>query len=228
MPDAFVARQPIFNPKLDVVGYELLFRGEGYANDVAVIANPESATATVVLNALTELDLARIVGYKPAWINVSRSFVTGGLAHAVPPGLVGLEIPETEQFDDEMIATLRALKADGYQLALDDFQYRDGAEALLRAVRHRQARHHDLGRETLWRPGQASQALPGQDAGREARDADRPRVLPECRAAICSRATSFAALRSRARGASRPTAWHSFRSLPPSTTTRRARADSSS
>ena len=95
MPDAFVARQPIFNPKLDVVGYELLFRGEGYVNDVAMIANPESATATVVLNALTELDLARIVGYKPAWINVSREFVMGGLAHAVPPGLVGLEIPET-------------------------------------------------------------------------------------------------------------------------------------
>ena len=65
MPDAFVARQPIFNPKLEVVGYELLFRGEGYANDVATFANAESATATVVLNALTELDLARLVGPEP-------------------------------------------------------------------------------------------------------------------------------------------------------------------
>jgi c-di-GMP phosphodiesterase len=62
MPDAFVARQPIFNPKLEVVGYELLFRGEGYVTDMATIANPESATATVVLNALTELDLERLVG----------------------------------------------------------------------------------------------------------------------------------------------------------------------
>ena len=31
MSAAFIARQPIFNPKLDVVGYELLFRGQGYA-----------------------------------------------------------------------------------------------------------------------------------------------------------------------------------------------------
>ncbi len=149
MPDAFVARQPIFNSKLDVVGYELLFRGEGYVNDVAMIDNPESATATVVLNALTELDLARIVGYKPAWINVSRAFVMGGLAHAVPPGLVGLEIPETEQFDDEMIATLRALKVDGYKLALDDFRYRDGAEALLELFDIVKLNINELGRETL-------------------------------------------------------------------------------
>jgi len=94
MPDAFVARQPIFNPKLEVVGYELLFRGEGYANDMATFANAESATATVVLNALTELDLGRLVGTRTAWVNVSREFVVGGLAHVVPSHLVGLEIPE--------------------------------------------------------------------------------------------------------------------------------------
>ena len=131
MPDAFVARQPIFNPKLEVVGYELLFRGEGYANDVATIANPESATATVVLNALTELDLGRLVGSRTAWVNISREFVTGGLAHALPSGLVGLEIPETEQFDDDMIGALRDLKHEGYKLALDDFRYRPDSEALL-------------------------------------------------------------------------------------------------
>jgi c-di-GMP phosphodiesterase len=131
MPDAFVARQPIFNPKLEVVGYELLFRGEGYVNDMAMIANPESATATVVLNALTELDLGRIVGRRTAWVNVSREFVSGGLAHALPADLVGLEIPETEQFDDEMVGALRELKSAGYKLALDDFRYRPGSESLL-------------------------------------------------------------------------------------------------
>ena len=141
MPDAFVARQPIFNPKLEVVGYELLFRGEGYVNDVAMIANPESATATVVLNALTELDLGRLVGTRTAWVNVSREFVTGGLAHALPSDLVGLEIPETEQFDDEMLAALGELKQQGYKLALDDFRYRRGVRGAARAVRRRQAQH---------------------------------------------------------------------------------------
>jgi c-di-GMP phosphodiesterase len=149
MPDAFVARQPIFNPKLEVVGYELLFRGEGYANDVAMIANPERATATVVLNALTELDLGRLVGSRTAWVNISREFVTGGLAHALPSGLVGLEIPETEQFDDEMLDALGELKQKGYKLALDDFRYREGSEALLELFDVVKLNINELGREQL-------------------------------------------------------------------------------
>ena len=149
MPDAFVARQPIFNPKLEVVGYELLFRGEGYVNDVAMIANPESATATVVLNALTELDLGRLVGTRTAWVNISREFVTGGLAHALPSDLVGLEIPETEQFDDEMLAALGELKQQGYKLALDDFRYREGSEALLELFDVVKLNINELGREQL-------------------------------------------------------------------------------
>ncbi len=130
MPPAFIARQPIFDPKLQVVGYELLFRGRGYAAG-ALIDDAEVATATVVLNTLTELDMNRIVANKTAWINVSRAFVVGGLVHAVPPSVVGLEIPEDERFDDEMIGALRELKRAGYKLALDDFRYRDGSEELL-------------------------------------------------------------------------------------------------
>jgi c-di-GMP phosphodiesterase len=149
MPDAFVARQPIFNPKLEVVGYELLFRGEGYANDVAKFANAESATATVVLNALTELDLGRLVGSRTAWVNVSREFVVGGLAHVVPPHLVGLEIPETERFDAEMVGALRDLKHEGYKLALDDFRYRPGSEALLELFDVVKLNVNELGRDRL-------------------------------------------------------------------------------
>ena len=130
MPPAFIARQPIFNHKLQVVGYELLFRGRGHAAG-AQIDDAEVATATVVLNTLTELDMDRIVGHKTAWVNVSREFVVGGLVHAVPPSVVGLEIPEHEHFDDEMISALHELKRAGYKLALDDFRYRDGSAELL-------------------------------------------------------------------------------------------------
>src|ERR1700757_1303567 len=105
MPPAFIARQPIFDHKLQVVGYELLFRGRGYAAD-ALIDDAEVATATVVLNTLTELDMKRVVADKTAWINVSREFVLSGLIQAVPPTVIGLEIPEHERFDDEMLGAL--------------------------------------------------------------------------------------------------------------------------
>ena len=129
-PAAFIARQPIFNPKLEVVGYELLFRGRGYAAD-AQFDDAEVATATVVLNTVTELDMDRIVAGRTAWINVSREFVLDDLIQAIPPTVAGLEIPETERFDDEMIDALRDLKRAGYRLALDDFRFRDGSEEVL-------------------------------------------------------------------------------------------------
>jgi EAL and modified HD-GYP domain-containing signal transduction protein len=131
MPDAFIARQSIFNLKLEVVGYELLFRGDGYVKDAATFADAERATATVVLNSLTELDLRRIVGSTTPWINVSREFVLGGLAHAIPPEVVGLEIAENELFDEELTAALTGLKAHKYRLALDDFQGRPGSEPVV-------------------------------------------------------------------------------------------------
>src|SRR3982074_2336885 len=148
MHPAFLARQPIFNHKLEAVGYELLFRGRGYAAD-ALIDNAQRATAAVVLNTLTELDVQRIVAGKTAWINVSREFVVGGLVQAVPPSVVGLEIPETELFDDEMLAALRDLKSDGYRLALDAFRSRPPSEPRLELFDVVKLSMPELGREQL-------------------------------------------------------------------------------
>jgi c-di-GMP phosphodiesterase len=130
MSAAFIARQPIFDRNLRVVSYELLFRGHGYTAD-ALIDNPERATATVVLNTFTELELERIVGSKTAWVNISREFVLDGLVQAIPPHLGGLEISEDELFDEDMIAALRDLKEQGYRLALDDFRGRPATEPVL-------------------------------------------------------------------------------------------------
>jgi EAL and modified HD-GYP domain-containing signal transduction protein len=130
MPSAFIARQPIFNPQLEVVGYELLFRGQGYAAD-ALVDDPQRATATVVLNSFTELELRRIVGHRTAWVNLSRDFVLDGLVQAIPPKLGGLEIAEDETFDDELVAALSELKALGYRLALDDFRGRPGSDSVV-------------------------------------------------------------------------------------------------
>jgi c-di-GMP phosphodiesterase len=145
---AFIARQPIFNHKLNVVGYELLFRGRGYAAG-AQIDDAERATATVVLNTLTELDMDRIVAGKTAWINVSRDFVLGDLIQAVPPTVVGLEIPETENFDNEMVEALRELKQAGYKLALDDFRHREGADDVLELFDVVKLSMPELGRQQM-------------------------------------------------------------------------------
>jgi EAL and modified HD-GYP domain-containing signal transduction protein len=130
MHSAFIARQPIFDRKLDVVGYELLFRGRGYAGD-GLSDNPQLATATVVLNSFTELELKRIVGHKTAWVNVGREFVMDGLAQAIPASLGGLEVSESEEFDEELVDALRDLKSQGYRLSLDGFSSEFDAASVL-------------------------------------------------------------------------------------------------
>ena len=133
MSDVLVARQPIFDRRLELAGYELLFRGERNSAE-AMVANAQGATATVVMNSFTEIGLERIVGAHPAWINVSREFLLGGLVQTVPPALVLLEILEDQLIDDMLIAAVKKLKRRGYQLALDDFRYGPELEPLLALV----------------------------------------------------------------------------------------------
>lgn len=144
--DVFVARQPILDRRLRVVGYELLFRA-GPDHPHAEVVNAERATATVVLNSFTELGLEQMVGHARAWVNVSRDFVLGGHARAVPPHSVVLEILEDQVVDDELIEAIADLRADGYRLALDDFQFGPASEQLLDHVELVKLDLLELGRE---------------------------------------------------------------------------------
>ena len=130
MSDVFVARQPIFNRDLEVVGYELLFR----SREAQAIPSPEGATASVVLNAFTEIGLERIVGDRSAWINVSRDFILSGLTQTLPAGRVRLELLEDQLLDDRLIEALNDLSTGGYRIALDDFEYSEAAEPLMGLV----------------------------------------------------------------------------------------------
>jgi EAL and modified HD-GYP domain-containing signal transduction protein len=130
MSDVFVARQPIFNRDLEVVGYELLFR----SREAQAIPSPEGATASVVLNAFTEIGLERIVGDRTAWINVSRDFILSGLTETLPTGRVRLELLEDQLLDDQLIEALNELSTSGYRIALDDFEYSEAAEPLMELV----------------------------------------------------------------------------------------------
>ncbi len=124
-----MARQPIFDRKQKVVGYELLFR-DGKA-DSAVVVDQEAATATVMLNSITEIGFEQVVGGLPAWINISCDFVRQGLVQLLPPAPLVLEILEDQAIDDEMLAALAELKLRGHRLALDDFLYTPDTERLL-------------------------------------------------------------------------------------------------
>lgn len=120
-PQVFIGRQPIFNSKLEVVGYELLFR-PGNIDALGEI-DGDKATSQVINNALMEIGLDEIVGDAPAYINFTKELITNGIAELLPPERVVLEILETVTVDQELIDKISQLVDAGYQIALDDFVF---------------------------------------------------------------------------------------------------------
>jgi c-di-GMP phosphodiesterase len=127
--EVLLARQPILDGALTAVGYELLYRAG--ASEQADVRDNELATARVSLNAMTEIELERLVDERRAWINVSREFVLGGLAQTIPPERVVLELLEDQVVDGQLLDALSQLRAGGYQVALDDFTLTPEIEPLL-------------------------------------------------------------------------------------------------
>ncbi len=126
-----VARQPIFDRRMGVASYELLFPT---ASRPGVDFVDAGATSIVALNALIESGLDRIVGSHYAWIDASRELLLERQATNLPRSLVGLEIDTDLAIDDALTAAIAELSAKGYGLALGDFRYTPETEPLLDSV----------------------------------------------------------------------------------------------
>ena len=125
----FIGRQPIYDANLDLVAYELLFRsGE---QNAACVVDGDAATFTVMLNALVEIGLHRLVGDKAAFINLTRNSVLCEYASFFPQDQVVMEVLEHVEVDDELSELVQRYRENGYRVALDDFVYRPGLEPLI-------------------------------------------------------------------------------------------------
>ena len=119
-----VGRQPIFNRDGEVVAYELLFRGD--ADAVESGRFDTYATSHVIVNAFTEFGIAEVAGSHLCFINLTHEFLTGRLRIPFGPEQVVLEVLETVEVTDEVIAGITALVEAGYRIALDDFVWGSG------------------------------------------------------------------------------------------------------
>ena len=132
MKDVFVARQPIFDRRRQVHGYEVLFRNS--AENRALVNDADGATSTLLENAFFEFGLDRVVGNHAAFINVTRSYLTGERPLPPPSDRLILEILEDIEIDDELVRGVEALASQGYVLALDDVIYAENLRPLLKLV----------------------------------------------------------------------------------------------
>ena len=118
MAERFIARQPIFDKRLRVFAYELLFRG-GPQNHF--VKPSKNAASSVIADSITLFDLHTLTGSALAFVNVDELALRLDAPRLLPADRVIIEILETVAPSDEVVKICRGLVDSGYTLALDDF-----------------------------------------------------------------------------------------------------------
>jgi c-di-GMP-related signal transduction protein len=121
----FLGRQAIFDKKMGLYGYELLFRS-GTVN--AFSGDLEDATNQTIDSCLSMIACSSC---ENLFINCTRNALVSMSVNLLPSRTVVLEVLETVPADPELIRACKQLKQSGFRLALDDFSpYEDKGELI--------------------------------------------------------------------------------------------------
>src|SRR5258708_12166669 len=112
MHEKFIARQPIFDKRLRVYAYELLFRG-GPQN----FFQPRNhASSSVIADSLTLFDLQTLTGQARAFINVDELALPLGAPRLLPADRIVVEVLETLQPTHQTVRIYPSLPHHGSSL----------------------------------------------------------------------------------------------------------------
>lgn len=127
-----LGRQSIFSTHGDRVACELLYRS---AQPTAPVdrwcAHEQDRASRHVVMAALGCGLPALSGDRPAFVNATRSMVTGVMDLPPLPAQLGIEVVESVVVDAEVIAGVQRLRAAGHLIAVDDFSAHPNQVALL-------------------------------------------------------------------------------------------------
>ncbi|MBP2239463.1 EAL and modified HD-GYP domain-containing signal transduction protein [Cytobacillus eiseniae] len=118
--EVFVARQPIFNIKEEVFGYELLYRSNQRENAFPDV-DGDQATTELIINSFLNIGIDKLSSGKPCFINFTENLLSLRLPTYFRPREIIVEILETVAPSPKLIEICMDLKDQGYRIALDDF-----------------------------------------------------------------------------------------------------------
>ncbi len=118
--DIFVARQPIFNNTLNVIGYELLYR-DSDKNFYNTSITSNVATAILLMNTYFHFGIDNLIGDTTAFINFGAHLIKSEIPQLLSTKNVVVEILEEIEPDDEIMEKFKKLRRDGYTIAIDDY-----------------------------------------------------------------------------------------------------------
>jgi EAL and modified HD-GYP domain-containing signal transduction protein len=127
--DVYVARQPIFDRRKRIFGYELLFR-DGTAN-VYPNVNGDKASSELISSSLLTVGLERLTGGKRAFVNFTEDLLIRNVPSLFSKDILVVEVLEDVPATDCALTACRTLNATGFTVALDDFVYGSPAMSFL-------------------------------------------------------------------------------------------------
>jgi c-di-GMP-related signal transduction protein len=127
--EIFVARQPIFDRKNKIFGYELLYRSGN--TDCNTMTDGDLATIEVIRNSFTLIGIDVLTDGKMAFINFTQNLLRSDLPTHFSPKTVVVEILEDVEATTDVIAACKGLKDRGFLIALDDYDGKNGQQFLL-------------------------------------------------------------------------------------------------
>lgn len=130
--EVFVARQAIFDRRLKVYGYELLFRP--CRDSSAAGTADSSASLQVITNSFFSIGMERLLAGTRAFINFPQDLLADERTFSLPASSTVIEILETVRPEPAVVDACRVLREKGYVLALDDFSHLKGWDRLANLV----------------------------------------------------------------------------------------------
>lgn len=128
----YVARQPIFGTDHHPKGYELLYRNNAASTGAATAGVSERAMSTeTVLRSVLGLGITQLTGGRKAWMNFTGELIKERVYELLPKEQVVIEVLEHTIVDDALVSELARMQANGWELALDDFELSPGTARLL-------------------------------------------------------------------------------------------------
>jgi EAL and modified HD-GYP domain-containing signal transduction protein len=126
----FVARQPIFDVRKRLYGYELLYRRDSLVQH-AGIGDAAGMTAQVLVTAMLHLGTDTVVGMTKAFVNMGHDQLVADVWQLLDKDTVIIEVPVGTPCGTDVHAACARMVAEGYTLALDDYEGRLDTAPLL-------------------------------------------------------------------------------------------------
>lgn len=125
----YVARQPIFDRRMNVYGYELLYRKS--MNNYYEGTDDNQATAELIVNSFLANSFDELTEGKRAFINFSENMLLREIPMLLPKQAIVVEVLERVNPTEDIFNVCKKLNEAGYILALDDFVYDEAYDEII-------------------------------------------------------------------------------------------------